>query len=71
MTRKGNFKAEFDRKYNALMNSPELIDSANDVILKGIEQLDAISKYSQETILCSQHRQLLAQIKGGKNEKKN
>lgn len=58
MARKGSWKAELDRKYNRLMNrgSIELIDKANDAILKAIEELDRIEKYQREIILVGQHR---------------
>ena len=47
MARKGSWKNELDRKYNLLMNtgSIELMDRANNVILKAIEELDSIKKY--------------------------
>ena len=62
MTRKGSWKAELDRKYNHLMNggSIELIDRANDVIVKAIEELDHISKYQKEVIQSEQHRKELS-----------
>ena len=46
MARKGSWKAEFDRKYNHLLNlsSISVIDRTNDVLLKAIEGLDQIKK---------------------------
>jgi len=57
MAREGSWKAELDGKYNKLMNSGsvELMNRANDIILKAIEELDSVDKYRQETILCAQH----------------
>lgn len=50
MARKGSWKAEFDKKYNRLMNmgSISVIDRANDVLTKGIEGLDQILKEIKE-----------------------
>ena len=46
MAKKGSWKSELDRKYNRLMNmgSISVIDRANTVITKAIEELDQIQK---------------------------